>query len=77
MFKVQEFYCEDTPVDEDIREAIIYANTHNCAVKVVAWMYRPNCFGGLTPVYIFPNEDFNTVKERFIYFSEVSDDEPV
>lgn len=43
MFKVQEFYCEDIPVDADIRKAIIYANTHNCAVKITTWLVSPVC----------------------------------
>lgn len=67
MFKVQEFYCEDTPVDEDIREAIIYANTHNCAVKITAWSALPFIHSAFTSEYVFPNEDFNTVKKRFVF----------
>nr|CAI9751441.1 hypothetical protein DGKKSRWO_DGKKSRWO_CDS_0150 [uncultured phage] len=67
MFKVQEFYCEDTPVDEDIREAIIYANTHNCAVKITTWSAVPYIHSAFTSEYIFPNEDFDTIKKRFIF----------
>lgn len=65
MFKVQEFYCEDTPIDDDIREAIIYANTHNCAVKITAWRVSPVC--RMLSEYIFPNENFEEVCERFKY----------
>lgn len=66
MFKVQEFYCEDTPVDEDIREAIIYANTHNCAVKITTWSTVPFIHNPFTSEYIFPNEDFDAIKKRFM-----------
>ena len=67
MFKVQEFYCEDTPVDDDIREALIYANTHNCAVKITTWTAVPFIRSAFTSEYIFPNEDFNTIKKRFAF----------
>ena len=66
MFKVQEFYCEDTPVDEDIREAMIYANTHNCVVKITTWFSPPTCL--MVSEYIFPNENFEVVCDRFKYF---------
>lgn len=65
MFKVQEFYCEDTPVDENIREAIIYANTHNCTVKITTWLVSSVC--RMLSEYIFPNENFEEVRERFKY----------
>lgn len=65
MFKVQEFYCEDTPVDDDIREAMIYANTHNCVVKITTWLSSPTC--QMASEYIFPNENFEVVCERLIY----------
>lgn len=65
MFKVQEFYCEDIPVDADIRKAIIYANTHNCAVKITTWLVSPVC--RMLSEYIFPNESFEVVCERFKY----------
>lgn len=70
MFKVQEFYCEDTPVDDDIREALICANTHNCAVKITTWTavpFVPFIHSAFTSEYIFPNEDFNTIKKRFAF----------
>lgn len=70
MFKVQEFYCEDTPVDEDIREAMIYANTHNCAVKITSWSVLAFIRNPFSSEYIFPNEDFDTIKKRFAFYKE-------
>ena len=68
MFKVQEFYCEDIPVDDDIREALIYANTHNCAVKITTWLHFPTSpVCKMASEYIFPNETFEVVCERFKY----------
>ena len=68
MFKVQEFYCENTPVDEDICEAIIYANTHNCAVKTTTRSFTPFIlYNPYSSEYIFPNEDFDTIKKRFAF----------
>ena len=69
MFKVQEFYCKDTPVDaRDIREAIHYANTHNCAVKITSWLSYPTSpVCKMASEYIFPNESFEVVCERFKY----------
>lgn len=64
MLKVQEFYCEDTPVDENIHEAIIYANTHNCAVHIttcISSLSSPACTT-MVSAYILPNESFEVIR---------------
>lgn len=66
--RFQEFYCEDTPVDEDIREAVIYANIHNCMVKITTWSAVPFIHSAFSTMYIFPGEDFDMIKKR--YFRE-------
>lgn len=64
MLKIQEFWCDDFPTDEEIKEAILYAATHNCISKLIF-----NCITGYfyrqTSEYIFPDDTFDIIHERF------------
>lgn len=65
MLKVQEFWCNDYPTDEEIKEAIVYANAHNCVCKII-FNYLSSFSQWKIAEYIYPADEFTKIKNRLI-----------
>lgn len=65
MLKIQEFWCDGFPGDDEIKEAIVYANAHNCVCRII-FDFIDGFAQWKIAEYIYPADGFTKVKNRLI-----------
>lgn len=65
MLKIQEFWCDDFPKDDEIKEAIVYANTHNCVCRII-YNFIDGFAKWKNEQYVYPGDGFTKVKDLLV-----------